>query len=286
MKRGIRAIIVGLLLVCYVSAFAIEQDTIKAGCRESHPVNSIYMVECGGAELLDTYLSPLKYDGVSMALRGEWSKAMRQNPRHLMMLIDASLYGSIADSPAGNSSIYDIGIGFRWQMMYKWQPVSGLQVAAGGGLQLDAGAMYLRRNSNNPVSARASIDLTANAMLSYRTKFFGVPVRLMDRVTLPSLGVCFSPEYGESYYEIYLGNHDGLVHCGWWGNHFSVENLLAADFSMGDLSLRLGYRLDCRSSYISNINTRRVSHAFVLGLSYDWQTVKRDREQESRIFAY
>lgn len=83
------------------------------------------------------------------------------------------------------------------------------------------------------------------------------------------VGAFFSPEYGETYYEIYLGNHAGLAHCGWWGNHFRIDNLLAADISLGTVALRVGYHLDFSSGKVHDIVTRHTTHSLVIGLTHD-----------------
>lgn len=259
-------------------ATSMAQDTII-----SRPVTASYSVEWGQASALDTYLSSLRYDGTSLAVTGEWLKAMKQNPQRLIMAFDASLYGFLQQSPTRNSNLYNFGIGMGWGIMYRWQPISGLQLAGGGGLAMDVGVLYLSRNSNNPASARASLDFLANGMASYSFRIGKQYVRLIDRVILPVVGAFFSPDYGETYYEIYLGNHSGLVHCGWWGNHFCISNLLAADIHLGNVSLRIGYRLSLRSSYVNNINTRLSSHSLVVGVTSDWLNISKCKSLQTII---
>ncbi len=70
-----------------------------------------------------------------------------------------------------------------------------------------------------------------------------LPLSLRYQPVLPVVGAFFAPDYGELYYEIYLGNHSGLAHCGWWGNYFALENLLTADLRLGSTTLRIGYKI-------------------------------------------
>lgn len=258
-------------VVCFPSiASASTSDTIENKHYEIRPISSTYSIEWGKSEIIDTYLSPLKYTGDKFSLSAEWMKALKQNPQHLSMIFDAAIYGDICKSPARNSSLYNIGIDFGWHIFYKYQPIKGLTIGGGSGTIINAGTLYLPRNSNNPVSAYASIDASINAIASYSLNIGKVPIRITNRTTLPSLGVFFSPDYGQTYYEIYLGSHSGLVHFGWWGNHFSLDNHLSASFAIGNISLRLGYRFNIKSSYINNINTRHTSHAITFGISSDW----------------
>lgn len=251
-------------------ASATTSDTIENKHNEIRPISFTYTIEWGKSDIIDTYLSPLKYSGDKFSLSAEWMKALKQNPQHLSMIFDAEIYGDICKSPARNSSLYNIGIDLGWHIFYKYQPIKGLTIGGGGGATINAGALYLPRNSNNPVSAYASIDATLNAIASYSLNIGKLPIRITNRTTLPSLGVFFSPDYGQTYYEIYLGNHSGLVHFGWWGNHFSLDNHLSASIAIGNMSLRLGYRFNIKSSYVNNINTRHTSHAITFGISSDW----------------
>ena len=93
----------------------------------------------------------------------------------------------------------------------------------------------------------------------------------------PLVGAFFSPDYGELYYEIYLGNHKGLAHAAWPGNYFRLDNLLSADLHLGNTSLRIGYAADIFSSKTNNIVTRHITHLFVLGVTTESITIGRSR---------
>ena len=274
-----------LLIVSFATlhANASQHDIAGDSAVIERPVTSSYSLEWGSTTIVDTYLSPLKYNGQSLSLAGSWLKAMRQNPQRLIMSFDASIHASQALSPAKNSRLYEMGIGFSWSMLHRWRPIDGLQLAAGGSTMLDVGAIYLARNSNNPVSAQASIDIALAGMASYTFKIGKLPIKVSDRLSLPIVGAFFSPDYGETYYEIYLGNHSGLAHYGWWGNHFRIDNLLSADISLGSVALRLGYRMNIKSSFVNNINTRINSHALVVGLTSDWLNVTTPKEKTISI---
>ena len=97
-----------------------------------------------------------------------------------------------------------------------------------------------------------------------------LPVTFRYRLRMPLTGMFFSPQYGELYYEIYLGNRSGLVRAAWPGNFLRLDNLLSADLHFGATTLRLGYRLDYSSSKASHIVTRRLSHCAVVGITCEW----------------
>ena len=80
----------------------------------------------------------------------------------------------------------------------------------GGEAALTLGGLYNLRNSNNPATAKAAIDLGATAMASYHFYISRLPVTLRYQVSLPVIGTFFSPEFGQSYYEMFgIGNCSG-----------------------------------------------------------------------------
>jgi len=259
-RRGAIAALLGCVLCCGKTT-AADTNT------EPRPIESAYTVQAGSISVVDTYLSPLQYTGEHISISGHWQKAMPADPKHLLMNIHAVVEADFARSAAG-SNLYTMGLDFNWNVQYKWQVAPRLRLSAGGGAGMYAGCLYLPRNSNNPASARASIDITLNGEARWSTHIGRLPILVTEQVALPSAGVFFSPQYGESYYEIYLGNHSGLAHIGWWGNHFAIRNILSADLRFGRCSLRVGYELNVRNSWVCNINTRQISHAAVVGISF------------------
>ncbi len=231
----------------------------------SRPISQIYMLEIGGASALDTYLSPLRYHGGSVALSGQWCKALPWQENRWTMSFDARVGISSLLNPPGNARMLSTGLTFSWEAARRFTLPSKLSFTTGFTTDLNAGVLYLPRNSNNPASAKASLGIALTASMTYPFKMGKVPVLISDRIHLPSLSAFFSPAYGESYYEIYLGNHSGLAHCGWWGNHFGLDNLLAFDLDLGPSAFRLGYRFSLQSSWINHINTQLISNAFVIG---------------------
>lgn len=241
------------------------------------PVTAAYTIELGSSHLTDTYLTPLRYKGLSTAIGYERLQAMRFSPECWVMQLQGRLGLNRDENPARNATMWDLDLRLSWAMMHRWRShaVDGLQLWLGGETSLEVGALYLARNGNNPVSAKASwtIGLTGAAVYSF--KVGRLPVTLRYQPSLPLTGVFFSPDYGELYYEIYLGNRSGLAHAAWWGSYFRFNNLLTADLRLGATNLRLGYRADVLSTKVNNIVTRRIGHTFVIGLSGEWLSIPR-----------
>lgn len=235
--------------------------------NDRRPIKSRYTLEVGRRHSLCTYLSPLVYHGVDFAIEGEWSKKMPFDPRWEMAFRGGIEFADTR-SPARNSSTLGFEASFSWGMERVWQLPDSWSISAGGAVALDGGVLYLRRNSNNPANALARVGLDLRA--SVRRPFYIGRLHLtaFDQISLPTLGAYFTPEYGETYYEIYLGNHSGLVKCGWWGNNFGLDNLLGVEMHFGKRDLVLGWRYDLMTQHACGIDTQLWRHAAVVGIKF------------------
>lgn len=264
-------------------ASALETDSVKP----LRPVAAAYTFEVGSAHLADTYISPLKYDGWSAAFSYERMQSMKFDPDRWIMRLSASVEIDRTRNPARNAVMWMGSIDASWGMLRRWRLPWSLTVAAGGSTGIDLGCLYNDRNGNNPASAKAAWTVNATAMAAWNVTLGGLPVTLRYQPTVPVTGVFFSPDYGELYYEIYLGDDSGLAHCAWWGNYFAMENLLTADLRFGGTSLRLGYRNRILSTKVNHITTRVVTHAFVIGLSGEWLSLdpRRPFNRSARVIS-
>ena len=270
--KNIRNIILFFMLATAIFAKA-DCDSISV----VRPVMAAYTLEAGGARSVDTYLSPLRYSGWHSAVGYERWQAMKQNPEKLVMNLRGSLNFDRITNQVGNASILDGELDLSWSMYCRFSPVTRLSVGVGGGPALNVGCLYSSRNGNNPASARAALTLNASAFVTYSVNLGRLPVTFCYTPSIPVVGAFFSPEYGELYYEIYLGDTDGLVHFAWPGNHFRMDNRLTADIHLGATSLRVGYRLDVFGSAINHLTTRRLTNSFIIGVSGEWLSVNPRR---------
>lgn len=250
------------------------------------PVRAAYTIEAGSSRLADTYLSPLRYSGWHLGLGYQRYQAMKFSPEKWVMSLTAEISLDKTRNPARNASMWDIDLRADWGMMRRYGILPWLALAPGASTSLDIGAVYNARNGNNPVSAKAAWTVNFTGYASARFKVSHLPVTLTYRPTLPVTGVFFAPDYGELYYEIYLGNHSGLAHAAWWGNYFMLDNLLTADLEFGATFLRLGYHGRIFSSRVNHITTNVFTHAFVVGISGEWLSInprKHTLSHRSRI---
>lgn len=262
-----------LVLLCHTALHA--QDSAVAIER---PVLSAYTIEAGTSHIADTYLSPLKYDGPKLGFSYERMQAMRFNPQKWVMRLKWGINGDMTRNPARSTSIYGLNIDFGWGMAHRWHVADNWTFMAGGSTGIDAGILYAAHNSNNPVSAKAAWTVNALGAAVYNGKIGRVPFCARYLAEMPLTGVFFSPEYGQLYYEIYLGNHSNLARVAWPGNFFRLNNLATVDLRLGRTIVRLGYRCLIMSTKTSGIVTRDISHTAVIGFVSEWLSLSAGRK--------
>lgn len=261
-------IILGTLLFPVLKAHA-ESDTIAI----LRPVYSTYMLTAGSAHSADTYLSPIKYSGWTVGFGYQRLQAMAFNPRNWVMRLKVDVAMQHTLNSAQNATMWYAGIDASWAMMRRWRLPHNLSAGVGGEIWLNAGCLYLDRNGNNPASAKAALTIGPTAYATWSVNIRSLPVQMRYQASSPLVGAFFSPDYGELYYEIYLGNHSGLCHPAWWGNYFRYLHQLTADLVFGSTRLTLGYRGNIFTSEINHLVTRQFTHEAIIGISGEWISI-------------
>ncbi len=243
-----------------------QPKVAETGTAENRPVTSIYSIEIGSARDLSTYLSPLYYSGMDYAISGSWTKSFNHWSDRCVMRFEAGVNFQDMLNPAKTAVMYGLTARFNWGLAWRHRFAHDWQVTVGPMLDLYGGALYQSRNGNNPVTALASVGIDISGSISRRFRIGRLPVEVAEEVRIPTLSGFFCPEYGETYYEIYLGNHNGLAHCGWWGNAFGIDNLLSFKMNFGRTGMMVGYRLDLRTFRANGLQTQVLRNAFVIGV--------------------
>ena len=227
---------------------------------------SMLTLDAGYASIHDSYLTPITYDGLDLGLALDVTRLINDH-RWLWQLQVGADYNYVENN-AKNNDLHKVMGDISFNMQHAWQGVlhPRLGFSAGPMAQLRAGIVYDAVNSNNPVTVRAHWNLGATGMAWFNTRMWRIPVTLRYQVQLPVAGVFFAPEYDESYYEIYLGNHKNLAHLGWWGNRLDMTNYLGADLHLGKTTLRIGYRSRLEHWNVNHLHVHDVTHALVLGI--------------------
>lgn len=277
-----------ILLILIGAAKATAQNVDGQSTPEPlRPVFSAYQLRGGSSRYADSYLSPLLYSGWAIGFDYQRIQAMKFDPENWVMQLRLGIEVDRGLNPSGNSSMLYGGVDASCAMMRRWRLPYNLSIGVGPAVSLNVGCFYLSRNGNNPASAKASLTLDASAYASWSVRLASLPVTFRYQAQLAAIGCFFSPDYGELYYEIYLGNHSGLAHCSWPGNYFKYEHLLSADLNFGSTSLRLGYQGEIHSTKANNLTTRFFTHSAVVGISGEWLSLdpRKKLSPDARIIS-
>ncbi len=229
------------------------------------PIERSLMVGVGHSSQLDTYLSPLEYKGTHLNLLRETMRQTRwaDNRLYFHQLLDGAI--SMTKSPAENANDLGGRIGYDAGWLYHWQAMSHLCLQGGGLAGVDFGGLYNNRNGNNPVQVRGNLDLSASVGAVWDFRLLKKTCTLQYKADLPIIGGMFSPQYGQSYYEIYQGDNSHNVCFTYPGNALSLRQRVMLDIALGKASLRIGYLNDVRQSHVNEIKAHDICHSFLIG---------------------
>ena len=258
--RLIQSIVLTLTMLCPVSGI---QAQIAGDSIRTHS----FMLGVGSSHQLDTYLSPINYTGYQISLMRETLRMTRMADRRISF---QSLWqGTFSNTTNISGTATDWGghIGYDALWHYNWAPLSGLRLMAGGAVGADAGFLYNSHGGNNPAQGRMCIDISASVMAIYNIRLWGKSIGLRYQANMPLAGVMFSPQFGQSYYEIYNGTTGGNVCFTHPANAFSLWQQLTVDIPLGKyVAMRAGYLCDIRQSHVNGIKVHDRSHSFMIGV--------------------
>lgn len=255
---------IGLALMLSVANAALGQINPDAPIKKA--VNQSTLFGVGSMFITDTYLSPLQYDGVSLSLLHERLNATSLLKSKLLLQQQFFLQAASTNNPISNSKTYYGNIDYHLHGFYPILNSNSFRLLGGLGADLSLGGIYNIRNSNNPAQLKTSVNLNASLLAFYKWKL----LTLRWQVTTPLLGVFFSPEYGQSYYEIFVvGNNSGTVHFATPANQRAIRHYITADYPIGKVTVRAGYLRNYYRTEVNNLITSLSSHQFMIGLAFE-----------------
>lgn len=233
---------------------------------------------------LDTYLSDYNHKGWGAHYSHEsFRDAYTGNHQWKYQV----LFNSRAGFNLQNGNIQLAGIlGCSWSGYHPFNIGKRLKLLAGAQIQLEGGALYNMSNGNNPVSAKLRTALAASGMAIYH-----FPVRKSEWVAryqldIPLVGVMFTPEFGQSYYEMSLGHLGKIASFTHPLNNPSWRHMLSLDIPVRikhrSTTLRFAYIADLYQSNINHIRCHMYHQAITFGFV---KTIFKIKE-ENRMKAY
>jgi hypothetical protein len=259
---------------------------LSAYAQSDPPATPTYQslsIGLGNISAYDSYLSPLKYKGKSISILGEQINATRRINQRLFAQHLVQLELAATKNPSGSAESYVGNLEYDYGLFYRWEPAPKLYLFAGLQASHFVGAVYNLRNSNNPANAKANLNLNLSAMAAYTFQIKQQAIRIRYQLDAPAVGAFFSPEFGQSYYEISLGSNSPLVYLATWHNQRTLRNLLSieAPFNAGTLRLTLANRL--YQTQINNLVTQFISNTVYLGVSKYFYTVPEKKANKKQI---
>jgi hypothetical protein len=231
------------------------------------------MAGIGTTSVYDTYLSPLEYQGVHIGMIYEQMNMTKLLNGRLLAQHLFNLEMADTQNPSGTAGNYSGNLEYAYGLYYRFKPMHKIQFFAGmqaGGL---LGVVYNNRNGNNPVAGKVNLNLNISGMISYKFRIKNQSVQLRYQLNIPVAGCLFSPQFGQSYYEIGLGDHQGLLHFASLHNQRIMRNLFSLELPFNSTILRLSYMDWIYETQVNHLDTRIVSHSFYIGFSKNFYVV-------------
>ena len=148
---------------------------------------------------------------------------------------------------------------------------SAFSLYAGPMLTGYLGGVYNERNGNNPAQGKAELTVDLSAKLKWDFNLLRRRMSLSYQLAVPLIGVAFSPEYGQSYYEAFSleDGHTNAVFAH-VGNMPSMRHLLSLDIPIRKASstaLRLTYAGYFMQSEFNKLRYHSYTHSFMVGVT-------------------
>ncbi|WP_288318919.1 DUF3316 domain-containing protein [Xylanibacter caecicola] len=238
-------------------------------------ITNARMLGVGGVNILDTYISPEKYRGTELRYISHTTRMREWGTRVSRQIVHQG-YVSHTENRSGDGDEIAGMYCFSYGAHYNMALCGGsLTVKVGGTLDADIGFLYNTRNSNNPAQARLSLAVSPSAIAEWRFRAWKRPFTLRYEVGAPLVGVMFSPNYGQSYYEIFSrGDYDHNVVPTTIASTPSLRQMLTLGFTLHRTTLRVGWIGDWQQAEVNNLKYHSYSNMFVVGIVRSFKTTR------------
>ena len=229
---------------------------------------SSHVVGIGPSRVLDTYLTPEKFSGTGFTYL--YIKENQDTTRHWTNTYEHEVDISNTHDRSHNINDLEITYNLYWARYYNFRPIAnGLKLQAGVAANLCTGAIYNMTSSNNPAQARAALNIMPSATATYGFHISRQRFTARYELNLPLVGLMFSPNYGQSYYEIFsLGNYDHNIVPTTFISAPTFRQTVSVDWHYSQKwALRLGYLGNYQQARVNNLKNHIYTHRFLIGIT-------------------
>ncbi|MDY6241459.1 MAG: DUF3316 domain-containing protein [Prevotella sp.] len=257
-----RFLLSALLLLTGVATVAAQGAGDSA--RAVGGTTRSYLIGLSHTNILDTYISQEKASGPE--LRYIFNKERRRDSSRVSFTVMHQAFITSSDTRGNDNSMLSAMYNLKFGWHCNWRPLRGLRLRAGGVVDATLGGLYNTRNSNNPAQARLALAIDPAVGAVWHFRLWHRPFALRYEAYSPLIGAAFSPNYGQSYYEIFSrGNYDHNIVFTQPGNAFQLHQLLLLDFRLWRATFSVGYMGDIRQLRANSLKYHQYSHGIVVG---------------------
>lgn len=252
-------------LVCFCAA-----TSMAAGAEK--PRNTV-LYGVGYTNQYDNYVSPLEFGGVQLDFlycRDRLINAKRateNQTKHVtcQSLLNLQLHTSTPETDFPRLYGADIHYDAGW--FYNWWNVGAprLDLKLGGQVGATVGGIYANRSSNNPANAHAAVRTSLSAGAQYALPLKHTQLTFRYQADLPLVGAAFSPDYGQSYYEMWKHGYSGNICLSTTFQAFTLRQLALIDIRLRRSTITFGYKADLRQAKLNHLRQHQYAHSFMIG---------------------
>ena len=227
------------------------------------------MLGLGPSKALDTYITPEKFSGTGFTYLYIRDCARTDSLRRWTTTIEQELDFSKQKDRSDNASCIEGSYNLYWARYYNLRPIENLRLQFGGTVNASMGFIYNMTSSNNPAQARAAINIMPSGTAAYSFNIGHQHFTARYELQLPLVGLMFSPNYGQSYYEIFqLGNYDHNIVPTTAISAPNFRQMASINWHIKPrLSLRLAYLGNYQQSQVNNLKQHFYAHRILIGFT-------------------
>ena len=217
--------------------------TLVPLCAAAQESTSANIIGVGSSRILDTYINQEKFSGIGFTYL--YIKERAKEGKKWNSVIEHELDLSSTKDRSKDNQMIEGDYNLYWGRYRHWQLFA-----------------------DHPAQARLSLNLMPAAIATYHFPLFGKQFALRYELNVPLVGVMFSPNYGQSYYEIFnRGNYDHNIVPTTFVSAPTFRQMLSLDWRTNDRwSLRIGYLGNYQQAEVNNLKQHIYAHRVMIGI--------------------